>query len=593
MTASASPGERFSDADLATLARLCRLDLTGDEVARHQEYLRTIVDLLARLYEVDDPGEAVLRGEALGPAALREDVPATTAAPTSPDARMEDLVTAVSADDLGAWTAWQTAEAVRSGLISALEATTAALARVAAIEDRTHAWMRVDERGALRAARAVDAARARGESPGPLAGVPTGLKDNFVTAGLETTVGSRILAGWIPRADGHAAALLRASGAVLLGKLALDEFGMGSSNENTPFSAVHNPWDPAYVPGGSSGGSAAAVAARTVPFSLGSDSGGSIRQPASLCGIVGLKPSYGRVSRRGLVAFVSSLDQAGPLTRDVQDAALVLACLAGHDPGDVNTTRAAVPDYLAAVLRGRTDGLAGLRVGVHHEAIEVPGLDPAVRSCFDRAIAALASAGAELVAVSLPHFRHAVPTYYALASAQATSNLARFTGPPADGASGRAAFLQACAAARSRGFGAEVRRRLLLGAHVLRSRPGPYEQAARVQACIARDHAKAFERCDVLASPTTRLPGFRLGERVHDPVAMYLSDLFVVGANLAGLPAMSVPAGFSPALGERPRLPVGLHLVAPPLREARLLRVAAAYEASTPWSRVMPPGVSP
>jgi len=476
-------------------------------------------------------------------------------------------------DEWSRWTAWDTAEAVRRGEVSALELTQAALARVAAVDGHVHAWLRLDEQGALAAALAVDAARARGESLGPLAGVPTALKDNFVTAGLETTAGSRMLAGWVPAEDGLHALRLRGAGAVILGKLALDEFGMGSSNENTPFVPVRNPWALDFVPGGSSGGSAAAVASRTIAFSLGSDSGGSIRQPASLCGIVGLKPTYGRVSRRGLVAFVSSLDQAGPLTRDVRDAALILGCLAGHDPFDLNTIHAPVPDYLAAVARGRADGLAGLRIGIHHEAIEVPGLDPAVRACFEHALVELAAADAELIAVSLPHFRHAVPTYYALASAQATSNLARFTGLRA------AEFLRMCTVTRSHGFGAEVKRRLLLGTHVMRGRPGHYEQALRVQTCIVRDHAAVFERCDVLASPTTRLPGFRLGERLHDPVAMYLSDMFVVGANLAGLPAISLPAGFAPATSLRPRLPVGLHLVARPLGESTLLRVAAAHEA--------------
>ncbi len=496
------------------------------------------------------------------------------------------------------WTAWQTADAVRRGEVSALAVTQAALARIAAVDPHLHAWTLVDEPGALAAARRVDAARARGDSLGPLAGVPTGLKDNFVTAGLETTGGSRILRGWVPQEDGSHAARLRAAGAVILGKLALDEFGMGSSNENTPFAAVRNPWAQDFVPGGSSGGSAAAVASRTVCFSLGSDSGGSIRQPASLCGIVGLKPTYGRVSRAGLIAFVSTLDQAGPLTRDVRDAALVLGCLAGHDPLDMNTIRAPAPDYLAAVARGQTDGLAGLRVGVHHEALALPGLDPAVRACFEAALTVLTAAGAELLDVSLPHFRHAVPTYYALASALATSNLARFNGARLGLQAAGEDFAASCTATRSQGFGEEVKRRLLLGTHVMRALPEYYERATRVQTLIARDYAAAFERCDLLASPTTRLPGFRLGERVHDPVAMYLSDIFVVGANLAGLPAISVPAGFAPATEPdgagmaRPRLPVGLHLVAPLLAEPTLLRVAAAHEARTAWHLEAPPGAA-
>jgi aspartyl-tRNA(Asn)/glutamyl-tRNA(Gln) amidotransferase subunit A len=561
----------FTGAEVTELARLCCLELSPEDTDLGRQYLTTIVALLARLQEVDvsdaPPDVTAERVETLHEP--HGTVP-TTNSVTNDSARP---------DEWSRWTAWDTAEAVRRGEVSALELTQVALAAVAAVDGPVHAWLRLDERGALAAARAVDSARARGESLGPLAGVPTALKDNFVTAGLETTAGSRMLAGWVPSEDGLHAHRLRGSGAVILGKLALDEFGMGSSNENTPFVPVRNPWALDFVPGGSSGGSAAAVASRTIPFSLGSDSGGSIRQPASLCGIVGLKPTYGRVSRRGLVAFVSSLDQAGPLTRDVRDAALILGCLAGHDPFDLNTIRAPVPDYLAAVARGRADGLAGLRIGIHHEAIEVPGLDAAVRACFEHALVELAAAGAELIGVSLPHFRHAVPTYYALASAQATSNLARFTGARRGLNISGAEFLRTCTVTRSHGFGAEVKRRLLLGTHVMRGRPGHYEQALRVQTCIVRDHAAAFERCDVLASPTTRLPGFRLGERVHDPVSMYLSDMFVVGANLAGLPAISLPAGFASATPLRPRLPVGLHLVARPLDESTLLRVAAAHEA--------------
>jgi aspartyl-tRNA(Asn)/glutamyl-tRNA(Gln) amidotransferase subunit A len=584
--------------EIEALARECRLALGPEELGRGRAYLEAIIGLLDTLQAVDvavvSPYVAAEIVDALhdppGPPPPREDLPAPTPRPA-----VGPFMAASCADEpasMSTWTAWETADRVRRGEVSALAVTRAALARIAAIDPHLRAWVRLDERGALAGARCVDAARARGEALGPLAGVPTGLKDNFVTAGLETTAGSRILQGWIPPEDGAHAARLRAAGAVILGKLALDEFGMGSSNENTPFAAVRNPWAPDFVPGGSSGGSAAAVASRTVCFSLGSDSGGSIRQPASLCGLVGLKPTYGRVSRSGLVAFVSSLDQAGPLTRDVRDAALVLGCLAGHDPMDMNTIRAPVPDYLAEVARGQTEGLAGLRIGVHHEALALPGLDPAVRACFEAALAQLTAAGATLHEVSLPHFRHAVPTYYALASALTTSNLARFDGTRDGRNMIGEDFDRRCTATRSRGFGEEVRRRLLLGTHVLRSGAAYYERATRVQTLIARDYAAVFERCDLLASPTTRLPGFRLGERVHDPVAMYLSDIFVVGANLAGLPAISVPAGFSPATTARPRLPVGLHLVAPLLGEPTLLRAAAAHEARTTWHLEVPPGAA-
>lgn len=561
----------ITDATAVELAYACQLDLGADTVGRAREYLTDIVGVLETLHEVDVDGVAPysVAGMIAGLHAL--------ASPDADPPRTPEPEPRTPEAPWWAWTAWETAAAVRRGEVSAEMLTRATLARIAEFDVNVHAWLRVDAEAALAAARRVDATRARGEPVGPLAGVPTGLKDNLLTAGMETTAGSRTLQGWLPAEDGAHAARLRAAGAVILGKLALDEFGMGSSNENTPFTPVRNPWAPDFVPGGSSGGSAAAVAARTVCFSLGSDCGGSLRQPAALCGLVGLKPTYGRVSRHGLIPVVPDLDHVGPLTRDVRDAALVLGCLAGHDPRDANSIRAPVPDYLAAVARGRADGIAGMHVGVHHEALALPGLDPAVLTCFMAALAELQAAGAQLVEVSLPHFRRAVPTYYALASAQAATHLARVALPPG---------------ARTQAFGDEVRRRLLLGTLVRRGDGAYHERATRVQRLIVRDHAAAFERCDVLASPTTRLPGFRLGERVQDPVAMYWSDIFVIGANLAGLPAMSVPAGFAPATTGRPILPVGLHLVAPPLGEATLLRVAAAHEARTRWHLAVAPGAA-
>ncbi len=580
---------KVSDASTEALARACGIELSVDETRQTGVYLTDVVGLLETLHEVDVAG--------VPPHSLA-DVIAALHAPAGSAPTVGALPHLLDADRSRrteytpscTWTAWETAAALRRGEVSALTLTQAALARIAAIDVNIHAWLRIEEDAALAAACRIDAARARGEPLGPLAGVPTGLKDNLVTAGMETTAGSRSLQGWVPAEDGAHAARLRAAGAVILGKLALDEFGMGSSNENTPFQAVRNPWAPAFVPGGSSGGSAAAVAARTVCFSLGSDSGGSIRQPASLCGLVGLKPTYGRVSRHGLIPVVSSLDQVGPLVRDVRDAALVLGCLAGHDPRDVNSIRAPVPNYLAAVARGRRHGIAGVRIGVHHEAIALPGLDPAVLACFTAALGELRAAGARLVDVRLPHFRHAIPTYYALASAQAAANLSRLADSRLAAPAQPADLLPPVA--RSRDFGEEVRRRLLLGTLVQRGDGGYHERATRVQSLIVRDHVQAFERCDVLASPTTRLPGFRLGERVQDPVAMYLSDIFVIGANLAGLPAISIPAGFAPASGERPHLPVGLHLIARPLAEATLLRVAAAHEARTRWHVATAPGAA-
>ena len=568
----------ISAAAAETLARACQVELGPETIGRARAYLTDIVGLLETLHEVDVSGVAP-HSVAEVVAGLHATGGWTRQEPATPGVLDADGPGRSSHAPMSAWSAWESAAALRRGEVSAVTLTRAALGRVAAIDGEMHAWLRVDEAGAMAAAGRVDAARARGEPLGLLAGVPTGLKDNLVTAGLETTAGSRALQGWVPTEDGAHAARLRAAGAVIVGKLALDEFGMGSSNENTPFWPVRNPWAAAFVPGGSSGGSAAAVAGRTVCFSLGSDSGGSIRQPASLCGLVGLKPTYGRVSRHGLIPVVASLDQVGPLTRDVRDAALVLTCLAGHDPRDPNSIRAPVPDYLAAAARGRRHGIAGVRVGVHHEALALPGLDPAVLACFMAALAELRAAGARLVDVSLPHFRHAIPTYYALASAEAAANLARL------GDRGQAHGY-------ARDFGEEARRRLLLGTLVQRGDGGYHERATRVQRLIVRDHAEALTYCDVLASPTTRLPGFRLGERVQDPVAMYLSDIFVIGANLAGLPAMSIPAGVSPATGERPQLPVGLHLIARPLAEPTLLRVAAAHEARTRWHVATPPGAA-
>lgn len=578
----------ISDATVEALAGACQVELSPDAVGHAREYLTDIIGLLETLHEVDVAG---VPPHSVADVVTGLHAPGGVATPDPDLPRLFDADRSRRTEHtpVCVWSAWETAAALRRGEISALTLTRAALARIAAIDVKVHAWLRIDEDAALAAAGRVDAARARGEPLGPLAGVPTGLKDNLVTAGLETTAGSRALQGWVPTEDGAHAARLRAAGAVILGKLALDEFGMGSSNENTPFQAVRNPWAPDFVPGGSSGGSAAAVAARTVCFSLGSDSGGSIRQPASLCGLVGLKPTYGRVSRHGLIPVVASLDQVGPLTRDVRDAALVLACLAGHDPRDPNSIHASVPDYLAAAARGRRQGIAGMRVGVHHEALALPGLDSAVLACFMAALTELRAAGARLVDVSLPHFRHAIPTYYALASAQAAANLARL-GEPRNAASASAHLAPV---ARSRYFGEEARRRLLLGTLVQRGDGGYYERATRVQSLIVRDHAEAFGCCDVLASPTTRLPGFRLGERMQDPMAMYLSDIFVIGANLAGLPAMAIPAGFAPATAERPHLPVGLHLIARPLAETTLLRVAAAHEARTRWHLATPPGAAP
>ncbi len=492
------------------------------------------------------------------------------------------------------------ARAIAKGELSAREVALAHLARIDTCEPHLHAFRHVAAEQALAAADHVDAQRSRGEPLGPLAGVPIGLKDIFVTQGLPTTCGSKILAEWRPPYASTHARRLAAAGAVVLGKLAMDEFAMGSSNENTPFEPVRNPWgctpNPRgpwasdYVPGGSSGGSAAAVAARQCVLALGTDTGGSVRQPASLCNLVGLKPTYGRISRFGMVAFASSLDHCGTLSRCVADAALALQVLAGHDPLDASSLRDAVPDYLAATARASA-GLVGTRIGVHADALRLPGLDAEVRRAFEQSLAVLRAAGAELVDIALPHFEHAVATYYVLCTAEASSNLARYDGTRFGLRVARDSLLDTYAATRHAGFGAEVARRILLGTFVLRadSYDRYYGRAMKVRTLIARDYAAAFERCDAIASPTSPLPGFRLGDKLDDPLAMYLSDVFTIGANLAGLPAISIPAGFSTPSETRPRLPIGLHLIAPRLAEPELLRIAAVHEAATPWHREVPP----
>jgi aspartyl-tRNA(Asn)/glutamyl-tRNA(Gln) amidotransferase subunit A len=476
------------------------------------------------------------------------------------------------------------ARLVRDGELSAGEVTRTYLDQIATTESSLHAYRRVLSDRALADAERIDKARARGARLGPLAGVPVGLKDIFVTQGIETGCGSSVLEGWVPGYDGTHARRLAEAGAILLGKQSMDEFAMGGSNENTPYEPVRNPWSSEHVPGGSSGGSAASVAARSSALSLGTDTGGSIRQPASLCGVVGLKPTYGRVSRHGMVAFASSLDQAGPLARDVRDAALALSVIAGRDPLDATSLDAPVPDYLSAC----DQDASGLRIGVHRPAIDSGGLDDEVRSAFDTSLEVLTQLGATIVDVDLAHFEYAIATYYVLCMAEASSNLARYDGLRYGPRVDRDTLGETYEATRQ-AFGAEVKRRIMLGTFVLRA--DSYEQyygrAMRVRTLVARDYADAFAGCDLIASPTFPTPGFRLGERVQDPLAMYLSDAFTVGANLAGLPAISVPGGFSTA----PRLPIGLQLIGPRLAEETLLRAAAAYEGATSWHTEHAPGV--
>jgi aspartyl-tRNA(Asn)/glutamyl-tRNA(Gln) amidotransferase subunit A len=483
--------------------------------------------------------------------------------------------------------ALEIATGVREGSLRAVDVLSAFTARIDALEPTLHAFSRRAPELALERAEAIDRRRVAGEALPPLSGVPMGLKDIFVTEGVETTCGSRILKGWVPPVSGTHDARLQAAGAILVGKCAMDEFAMGSSSENTRDTPPRNPWDVRFVPGGSSGGSAVAVAAGLVPFALGSDTGGSIRQPASLCGIVGLKPTYGRVSRHGMIAFASSLDQAGPMTRCVRDAALVLEAIAGHDPLDATSIAAPPERWLAACEQGA----AGRRIGVHRAALDHEGLDPDVRDAFERALDVLVHAGASLVDIELPHFGHAIAAYYVLCTAEAASNLSRYDGVRYGLRVEGSTLQETYEATRSEGFGDEVKRRILLGTFVLRkeSYGEYYGRAQRVRTLVTRDYDAAFERCDVIASPASPVPGFRFGDKTADPLAMYLSDVFTIGANLAGLPAIVIPAGFSAPGEGRSRLPIGLQLLGPRLREDVVLAIAAAHEDATSHHRERPP----
>ena len=463
--------------------------------------------------------------------------------------------------------------------LSSVELTEAYLARIAAVDDRVRSFVTVTRDVALEQAGEADRRIEAGEA-GPVLGVPMALKDLLSTAGIATTCGSRILQGYRPPYDATVYARLRAAGAVLLGKLNMDEFAMGSSTENSALAITANPWDLATVPGGSSGGSAAAVAAGEAAFTLGSDTGGSVRQPASLCGVVGLKPTYGRVSRFGLIAFASSLDQIGPLTHTVMDAALVLSVIAGQDPLDATSAPVEVPAYVARL----GEDLRGLRVGVPAEYF-VEGTEPGVESAVREGIAQLERLGAELVEVSLPSTGYALSTYYIIAPAEVSSNLSRYDGVKYgyrsdDGDD----LIETYLSTRDQGFGAEVKRRIMVGTYALSS--GYYDayylKAQKVRTLIKAEFDAAFERCDVIASPTSPSVAFKIGSRTADPIAMYLSDVFTIPASMAGIPAISVPCGSSDGL------PVGMQLIGRAFDEATLLRAAHAYERSTEWHKRQP-----
>ena len=469
-------------------------------------------------------------------------------------------------------------ERLQRGEVSARELTEQQLARIAAVEPEVHAYLEVTAERALADADRVDAARAAGEALPPLAGIPLAIKDNLCTQGIRTTCSSRMLETFVPPYESTVTQRLWDAGAVLLGKTNLDEFAMGSSTETSAFGPSRNPWDPSRVPGGSSGGSAAAVAAGECLASLGSDTGGSIRQPASFCGVVGLKPTYGRVSRWGLVAFASSLDQVGPFTTSVADAAEVLQVIAGADPRDATCLTAPVPDYLAALEQP----LKGLRVGLIRECFEAKGLDPQVQASVRAAADQLAALGCDLVDVTCPRFDDGIATYYVIAPSEASANLARYDGVKYGYRSGEGESLAAMTArSRAEGFGPEVQRRILIGTYALSAGyvDAFYRKAQQVRTLIRRDFDRAFERVDVLLTPTSPTTAIRFGAHTEDPLAMYLADLLTIPANLAGLPAISLPCGF-----DDQGLPIGLQLIGAVLDEARLLQVAHHYEQA---ARVM------
>ena len=477
------------------------------------------------------------------------------------------------------------ARRVQNGEVTAVQITAEALARIAMTDGGVHAFLHVGEAEALEQARELDARRWRGEDVGVLAGVPVAIKDAICTRGLPTTAGSKILAGYVPPYDATVVERLRAAGAIVVGKTNMDEFAMGSSTESSAFGPTRNPWDLARTPGGSSGGSAAAVAAGMAPCSLGSDTGGSIRQPAGFTGTVGIKPTYGRVSRYGLIAFASSLDQIGPIATDVRSAARVLAVISGHDPRDSTSLDVPGADFEAACGRS----IRGVRIGVPQEYF-ASGLDPEVAASVRAAIRELEAEGCLVRPVSLPHTRFAVGTYYVLATAEASSNLARFDGVRygvrARGGASDHDLRAMYGATRDAGFGAEVKRRILLGTFALSSGyyDAYYVKAQKVRTLIRRDFDAAFREVDIICSPTSPTPAFRLGEKTDDPIAMYLNDIFTLPAPLAGLPAMSVPCAPT-ATG----LPVGLHLTARALHETTMLAVAAAWEARSPARGLIAP----
>ncbi|KFE67712.1 Asp-tRNA(Asn)/Glu-tRNA(Gln) amidotransferase subunit GatA [Hyalangium minutum] len=469
-----------------------------------------------------------------------------------------------------------------AGEVSSVEVTRACLARIAQVDGKVKAFLCLDEKGALAAAEASDARRKAGSPASPLDGVPIGVKDLFLTEGVPTTAGSRILEGFSPPYDSTVVGLLKKAGLPIVGKLNLDEFAMGSSNESSAYGPTHNPWALDRTPGGSSGGSAAAVAAREVFGALGTDTGGSIRQPAAFTNLVGIKPTYGRVSRYGVIAYASSLDQVGPMARTVPDTAALLQLIAQHDPLDSTSAPVEAPNY-SEDLEG---GVRGLKLGVPREYF-IEGMDPEVEATVRQAMAAYERLGATLVEVSLPHTKYALATYYLLAPAEASSNLARYDGVRyglrAKDAKG---LREMYGQSRDRGFGSEVKHRIMLGTYALSAGyyDAYYVRAQKVRTLIRQDFTKAFEQVDAILSPASPVPPFKLGEKTDNPLSMYLMDVFTLPCNLAGLPGLSLPCGFT-----KSNLPIGLQILGKPFDEARLLRIARAFEREHDFSRRLAP----
>jgi aspartyl-tRNA(Asn)/glutamyl-tRNA(Gln) amidotransferase subunit A len=478
--------------------------------------------------------------------------------------------------DLIDLTATELVEKLNAREARAVDVTGAFLKAIRARDKSLRTFLHVDEPAAMKQAEAIDSKRDRGETIGKLAGVPVAVKDIFCTAGARTTCGSKILQNFVPPYDAHVIARLRAEDGVVIGKTNMDEFAMGSSTENSAYQVTGNPWDPTLVPGGSSGGSAAAVAAGMAPLALGTDTGGSIRQPAALCGIVGMKPTYGRVSRFGVVAFASSLDQVGPFGHNVRDAALLLEVIAGHDRRDSTSVDRPVPTYSRTI----DEPVRPLTIGVAREHF-AQGLDPEVERAVRDAIKVYQDQEAKVVDISLPASPYSVAVYYLVATAEASSNLARYDGVHYGHRSGtHKDLIEMYSRSRGEGFGAEVKRRIMLGTYALSSgyKDAYYVKALKVRRLIKEDFDRAFENCDVVVGPTSPTAAFKAGEKVDDPLAMYLTDIYTIAAPLAGIAGISIPCGFTKA-----GLPIGLHLTGAPFEEEKLLRVARMYERATNW----------